>query len=272
LKRLFVGDDRLRIFMIVEKEPSLYWSGLAGSLAPLPIEERHAVVFIHGYNVSFDDAALRAAQIGFDLGIEGVMAFFSWPSKGTLGGYPADEASIEASEDLIADYLVDVGQRSGASALHVIAHSMGNRGLLRAINRIAADSAKRAGIPFGQFLLAAPDVDRDVFLRMSSAYRQVAQRTTLYVSTRDRAIEASKWLHDYSRVGLVPPVAILPGIDTVEVQNVDLSLIGHGYVAEARGVLSDMHSLIRRDVPPDERFGLRPSDTETGQRYWIIGA
>jgi len=43
-----------------------------------------------------------AAQIGFDLSVKRAMAFFSWPSQGSTRGYPADEATIEASEGIIA--------------------------------------------------------------------------------------------------------------------------------------------------------------------------
>jgi hypothetical protein len=37
----------------------------------------------------------------------GASGFFSWPSKGNIKGCPADEASIEASEHAIADFLID---------------------------------------------------------------------------------------------------------------------------------------------------------------------
>ncbi|MFK0731826.1 MAG: alpha/beta hydrolase, partial [Gloeotrichia echinulata HAB0833] len=89
-----------------------------------------------GFNVSFEDAALRAAQIGVDLQVPGIMAFYSWPSRGKLVSYPADEATIEASERYIAEFLLNLVQKSGAEKIHIIAHSMGNRGLLRAMQRI----------------------------------------------------------------------------------------------------------------------------------------
>ena len=229
------------------------------------------MIFVHGYNVSFQDAALRAAQIGFDLSVKGTMAFFSWPSQGSTGGYPADEATIEASEGAIADFMTDFAERSGASAVHIIAHSMGNRGVLRAVNRIAAQAERRTGKPFGQIILAAADVDADVFRQLSAAYGQVACRTTLYVSKHDLVVEASRWLHDFPRAGLMPPTLVVPGIDTINVTNVDLTLLGHGYVAEARAVLTDMHSLITRGTAPDQRFGLRPTMNERGERFWLIG-
>ena len=272
-KRLVtLTDDRLKLEKIDAMTEEAYWASVQKALQNVSAEERDAVVFIHGYNVSFEEAALRAAQIGYDLGIAGVMAFYSWPSKGTLDGYPADEASIEASEGFIANFLTRMATESEAARVHIIAHSMGNRGLLRAIDRIATTAAKESKVPFNQIILAAADVDRDTFARLSVAYRSVAQRTTMYVCAKDRAVEASHWLHDYPRAGLVPPVLVVPGIDTINVSNLDLTLLGHGYVAEARDVLQDMHRLIREGSPPERRFGLRRETTPEGATYWMVEA
>jgi esterase/lipase superfamily enzyme len=272
-KRLLtMTDDRLRLLATDELQQSDYWNGIAAQLAAITAAERCALVFVHGYNVSFQEAALRAAQIGLDLSVKGAMAFFGWPSQGSTRGYPADEATIEASEGVIADFMTDFAERSGATAVHIIAHSMGNRGLLRAVNRIAAKAQRRSGKPFGQVILAAADVDADVFRQLSAAYAEVASRTTLYVSKRDLAVEASRWLHSFPRAGLMPPTLVLPGIDTINVTNVDLTMLGHGYVAEARDVLTDMHALITHGAPPNERFGLREAKNEEGERYWLIGA
>lgn len=46
--------------------------------------EREAFVFIHGYNVTFESAARRTAQLAFDLGFDGAPIFYSWPSQGGL--------------------------------------------------------------------------------------------------------------------------------------------------------------------------------------------
>ena len=272
-KRLLtLTDDRLRLLAVSETSADDHWRDIAQKMGAAPPEEQHGLVFVHGYNVTFEEAARRAAQIGFDLSIRGAVSFFSWPSQGTLRAYAADAATIETNEDTIADYLTDFAARSGARAVHVIAHSMGNRGVLRAIARIAAQAERRTGVNFGQCILAAADVDVDKFRQLCAAYRQVAARTTLYVSARDRAVEASRWLHQFPRVGLTPPVTVAEGLDTVSVTNADLTLLGHGYVVETRDVLVDMHTLIHHDAPPDQRFGLRPAATERGERYWLIGA
>jgi esterase/lipase superfamily enzyme len=272
-KRFLSGtDDRLKLQSTREFTSDLYWSLLNETLKDTPIDDRDVLVFIHGYNVSFVDAALRAAQIGFDLSIKGVMAFFSWPSQGSTSAYMADEATIEASEAAITQFLVEVATRTEARAVHIIAHSMGNRGVLRAVSRIAANAEVRSRVRFNQIILAAPDIDTEVFQQLCNAYGSVAARTTLYVSAKDKAVGLSEWLHTFPRVGLMPPVCVVSGIDTVTVTNVDLTMLGHGYVAEAREVLQDMHSLITHGTAPDRRFGLRAATTEGGARFWIVGA
>jgi esterase/lipase superfamily enzyme len=269
--RAIHGDDRLRLETVDALQSDRYWAEIRDRLHETA-EPSDAVVFIHGYNVSFLEATLRAAQIGADLSTGGVMAFFSWPSRGTVLGYPADEATIEASEPQITRYLVDLAERSGAGAVHIIAHSMGNRGLLRAVDRIAATAAVATRKPFGQIVLAAPDVDSDTFRALAAAYCRVAARTTLYVSNGDMAVRGSRLLHGASRIGFTPPVALVEGIDTVNVTNVDLTVLGHGYVASARPVMVDIYDLIKYGSDPDDRATLRRCADEDGRPYWEFAA
>lgn len=264
-------DDRLRLLSVEPTSGEAFWRAVAAHLACCPLQERDALVFVHGFNVYFEEAALRAAQIGFDLQVKGAMAFFSWASHGALASYLADEAAVELDEIVIADYLCDFALKTGARKVHVIAHSMGNRAVLRAVERIANEAQRRTGVRFGQVILAAPDVDARLFKQRCAAYGSVADKTTLYVSSRDIAVGASKWLHDFPRAGLMPPVTIAQGIDTVNVVNCDMTLLGHGYVAEARSVIGDMHALINQGASPP-RFGLVSQTTELGSPYWLIGA
>jgi esterase/lipase superfamily enzyme len=253
-----------------------YWGTISNAVRGARPGEQDALVFLHGYNVSFRQAALRAAQLGCDLGVTGVMAFYSWPSQGTFGAYTVDEATIEASEVFITEYLTSMVARSEAEKVHIIAHSMGNRALARAMDRIATSAAEQTQVRFNQIILAqiilaAADIDQDTFRQLGMAYQKVADRTTMYVCSKDKAVEASHWLHEYPRAGLAPPVLVVPGIDTINVSNLDLSLLGHGYVAEARDVLQDMHRLIREGTAPERRFGLRRAVTPDGDTYWAIG-
>ena len=160
---LSLTDDRLKVKRTSGLSRNDFWKSIATQLGVADTSDRHAVIFVHGYKTSFSEAAIGAAQIGSDLSIKGAMAFFSWPSRGTYRGYLADEATIEASEDHIADFMIDFAQESGAESVHVIAHSMGNRGVLRAVNRIANKAQMKSGGRFAQIVLAAADVDVNVF-------------------------------------------------------------------------------------------------------------
>jgi esterase/lipase superfamily enzyme len=265
---LTLSDDRLRICEHFVLDEAVYWEKIREQLSQWEQRERVALVFVHGYNVTFDGAAIRAAQLGVDLKVP-LTAFFSWPSKGTVAGYIADSASIEASEGFIRDFLTRFTQQSGAERVHLIAHSLGNRGLLRSLHAMAQSAARSSKIPFGQIFLAAPDVDVGVFRNLARAYTALAQRTTLYVSTKDQALASSGKLSDYPRAGYVPPITIIPGIDTIEVSEVDISLLGHGYFAEARDLLNDIYVQIWQGQPPP-RFGLEPTLTADGRQYWRI--
>ena len=234
-------------------------------------EERAILVYLHGFNTSFEEAALRAAQIGFDLKIPGATAFYSWPSMADVKGYPADIARVEASEKQIADFLTALANDSGAMRVHVIAHSMGNRGFARAVARITSHAAVTGNVRFGQILLAAPDIDVDLFNQLAVAYPLISDRTTMYVSAKDRALSVSSWLQDSDRAGFTPPITTLDGIDTIEVTNIDLTLLGHGYFAEAAPVLYDMKDLMEANKEPEKRLRIQARDA-SGRKYWSIGA
>jgi esterase/lipase superfamily enzyme len=258
-KRLIRGDDRLRVKGVVAQAMDVFYGDVRKEIEAALKEgdEPQALVFLHGYNVSFADAAIRAAQIGYDLKVPGPVAFFSWPSRGNPVAYPADEASIEASEQPIADFLVEFAQncKAGGSApkLHLIAHSMGNRGFLRALQRIAASAELRGKVHFNQIILAAPDVDRDLFLNLAALYRAHADGVTLYASRRDLAVHLSAKFHDAPRAGYFVPYTVAPGVDTIAVPNFDVDLLGHSYFAQAEALLHDIFDLLRHGEPPAKR-------------------
>ncbi len=255
--RFFKGDNRVKLRERRLLDETFFWTELAKEVTSLNPSDRDGLVFLHGYNTKFVDAARRTAQLKVDLESKGPAAFFSWPSLGYPAGYTGDEAAIDASEQVIRDFLVDFAQRSGVSAVHIIAHSMGNRGLLRAMDAIAKLAASAAPVRFGQIILAAPDVDAQLFTNLAVAYGQISTRATLYVTTNDKAIGLSKKLHRFPRAGLAPPVAVVPGIDTIDASRVNLGLLGHSYATEMRAVLADIHRLIQTDTAPEKRFGLR---------------
>ncbi len=227
---------------------------------------KEAFVFIHGYDVSFLDAARRTAQIAYDLGFDGAPILYSWPSKGEILSYPADEATIEWTAPHLKQFLEKLALKSHATTINLIAHSMGNRALTNALNSIATE---HSGTPmFNEVLMAAPDIDVGVFKQLAAIFPKPATHVTLYSSSKDEALIASKKYHQYRRAGDSSPVVILPGIDTIDATAVDTGF-GHSYYADNRAILADIHTLLRSYDPPSKRFGMRPNKPQN-PTYWIF--
>lgn len=245
-------------------EETSFFQLLHGRLA----ESIHAqaLLFIHGYDVSFDDAAMRTAQICFDLGFLGVPLLFSWPSKGKLAAYFADETDVEWSVPHLVAFLSQIFVSSGIQVLHVIAHSMGNRALLRAVEHLTRSS--EVPLQLDQVCLTAPDIDSDVFRQISPCVARTARRTTLYASSNDKALAASKSFRGYPRAGQAGEnVVICPNIDTVDVSALDTDFLSHSTFSTSRSVLVDIHELIHSGTAPRERFGL-DRVSASGGSYW----
>ena len=269
--RLEFADDHIKVVKRrTIEDADAFFGDLREELASG--EGNQLLFYLHGFNVSFDDAAIRAAQLFADLKVSGATAFFSWPSKASVNDYFADVERIAESESAIAAFLTGLCTQLGGATVHIIAHSMGNRGLARAIQRITAAATGRPGVRFGQIILAAPDVSIGLFHDLARVYPTVSTRTTMYVSARDRALGVSQWLQDAPRAGFTPPVTIVPNIDTIEVSNIDVTMLGHGYYAEAEPVLYDIASLLRNDAAPGQRPRLQASGAAgSADAHWVIG-
>jgi esterase/lipase superfamily enzyme len=219
---------------------------------------KSAFIFVHGYRVTFEDAARRTAQMAHDLEFDGAPIFYSWPSQGTLSGYPADENNIEWSQKNLKYFLADFTSRTDAENIFLIAHSMGSRSLIGAFTQLIAE---KPASRFREIILAAPDIDADIFKRDIAPQIPPA---TLYVSSHDEALGASKKFHKSLRAGDsgAGPI-VYRGIDTVDAANVTTDLFGHSYLF-GRPLLQDMFYLIRDGKRADDRAGLKAIETPAG--------
>lgn len=225
-------------------------------------------VFVHGYNVAFDDAARRTAQIAYDLDFRGAPVFYSWPSQASLEGYTVDEANVEWSTLNLKNFLLDYALHCGAKDIYLIAHSMGNRALTRAVSTLFTEHPELRG-RFKEIILTAPDVDADVFKR-ELAPKLVAgcDKITLYVSDGDKALLASKKVHGYPRLGdAAAGIAVMPGVETVDASGLDTSFLEHSYFATSGSVLQDIRRLVLEGLRAAQR-GLAEKGDTADRRYW----
>ncbi len=231
--------------------------------------KKEVLVFVHGFRVAFQDALSGAAQLAYDLHFEGLAALYSWPSEGALARYTVDEGNVLWSFPHFAQFLSLLREQTGADAVHLVAHSMGNRLLLDALDALPEPRAAAAALR--EVVCAAPDVDAATFKRQLIGLRHKAHRFTLYASSQDKALMLSKTAHRYPRAGQSGlDLVVAQSVDTVDATAVDTSLLGHSYHAENRSVLSDLFHLIRHGHAPAHR-GL-DSFNRYGLPYWAFRA
>ncbi|WP_417730915.1 alpha/beta hydrolase [Rosistilla oblonga] len=216
--------------------------------------ESDLLVFIHGYNVDFESAVQRTAQIAVDLPFEGVPVCYSWPSQASLVGYTIDENNSEWTIAHLKEFLLELVHESGAKSVNVVAHSMGNRPMTAVMQQIGWEMAQATAL-FDRIVLAAPDVDADRFRRdLAPSLLKVANQVTLYASSDDQALIASKKVHGHPRAGESgDQIVVVPGIETIDVSGIDLSLLGHSYYGDNETMLRDLYELVRQRLPAPQR-------------------
>ena len=154
---------------------------------------RTVFVFVHGYNVSFAHGVFRHAQIRHDYDVPGVAVSYSWPSAGKLPLYLYDRDSMRFAVDGLIGTL-DLVARSDAGEIVMLAHSMGTQLATEAMREMALRGRTDLLERLEAVILAAPDIDVDVF---NLLYRDIAPLPDPFivlVSKNDRALQASERL------------------------------------------------------------------------------
>ncbi|MEL6245524.1 MAG: alpha/beta hydrolase, partial [Pseudomonadota bacterium] len=143
------------------------------------------LIFVHGYNVQFADAVFRLAQITEDLSIRAAPVLFSWPSGGELSGYYYDRESANYSRDAFESVITQAVENETVSQVAILAHSMGSWITMETLRQMSIRDGELSE-KITDVVLAAPDLDIDVF--QTQFQRLGAQRPhfTFLVSTDDR--------------------------------------------------------------------------------------
>jgi len=193
----------------------------------------------------------------------GAPIFYSWPSYGKLADYTRDENNVIWSAPHFQRFVGLLAQHSGAQRIHIIAHSMGNRAVCDALKALSNDPATQ--FKLNHLILAAADIDADTFRELAANLQKISGRVTLYESSRDKALMASKKIHGNPRAG--EPLLVVSGLDTIDASAIDTDFLGHSYFSDNWPLLADIHSILRSDELPGVRFGLMEMDCPDGKYY-----
>lgn len=212
---------------------------------------RDVLVFVHGFNVSFEEAAVRAAQVAADMSFDGSVVLFSWPSAASVAAYVRDlQAARNAGYNLLR-LVRGIVPAASPDRIHLLGHSMGSEVIGKAA---ALTTPADSLIRLGQAILAAPDIDARVFRReILPVLGAHAQRVTLYASSDDDALRASRVMNGVWRLGLGgDSLTVVNGMDTIDATRVRADVLGHTLFGNP-GFLADLAALIGEGKSPQER-------------------
>jgi esterase/lipase superfamily enzyme len=267
---------------------------------------KEVVLFVHGYNTSFEDSALTMGELCHFLGRDFVCGIFTWPAgghRGILFGYDLDRESAEyAVEDLVKVIRI-VGRTPGVERVHLIAHSRGTDTLASALAQLSAEAYMLRSSPDREFhianvVLVAPDLDADVAITKifkvfsdpdlpfganaePGALLPPARglKVSLYVSPDDRAIATASLLFgSIARLGRIDAAMLTPeqikaigmlhAVDIIQVRGTT-DFFGHSYFVSNPRVSSDIVAMLRYDLQPNEPG--RPLERIAGP-FWRVPA
>ena len=265
---------------------------------------KEVVLFVHGYNTSFESAALTMGEVCHFLGRDFVCGIFTWPAggrRGTLFGYNFDRESAEyAVEDLVKVIRI-VARTPGVERIHLIGHSRGSDTLASAVAELSVEAYTLQSSPdrefhIGNVVLVAPDLDGDVAL--TKIFKVFSDpdlpfggkadpgavippspglRVTFYVSPDDKALETASWLFgSIARLGRVDAtafsadqieaIALLRAVDIIEVHGTT-DFFGHSYFLSNPKVSADIIAMLRYGLRPNEPG--RPLEQIAGS-FWQV--
>ncbi|MBB2971204.1 alpha/beta fold hydrolase [Mesorhizobium sp. RMAD-H1] len=163
---------------------------LNAALAARPADEQEILLFVHGYNNNFADSTFREAQFVHDYGFKSVAVHYAWPSGGALGLYAYDRDSANFARDGLAE-LLEIVSRTKAKHILLVGHSMGTLVVMEALRTLAISGKREPIDRLTGVMLAAPDIDVDVFQEQVRDIGKLPRPFAVLVSREDKALNIS---------------------------------------------------------------------------------
>ena len=188
------SDDPAKYFMASEVVGYDTQPKFASALsADIAARGGRVMVFVHGYNTGFDDAVYRLTQIVHDSGYPGTPVLFSWASNAQTTDYVYDKESASVARDQL-EATLRMLQQSGARRIDIVAHSLGTWVTMETLRELAITGDRDLGGKLGDVVLAAPDIDVDVFKSQMRRYGKPDKPFILLLSHHDWVLAFSALL------------------------------------------------------------------------------
>ncbi len=260
-----IEDEKTRAAL--DESAAKFRRYLAARLASLRTKE--VIIFIHGFNNTFQSSALVLVELWHFIGRRGVPVLYSWPAaSGGLFGYFIDRESGEFTIFHLKEFLRLLTDIPEVQRVHIIAHSRGTDVMTTALRELVIESRAAGRDPLqdlriANLILAAPDLDFDVVRQrlIAEKFGPAMGQITIYTNQEDSALDLSESLMSGTRFGRLDSKDlgqkerhIFSQVTNVNIINVkgEVSFLGHSYFRDNPGVSSDLVILIRHGSKPGD--------------------
>jgi esterase/lipase superfamily enzyme len=199
---------------------------------------RDVLIYVHGFNQTFETAVLDAARLSDALRFRGDTIAFSWPSRAKLFDYGYDRDSAMWSRDALERMLEELMAQPPTGRVNIVAHSIGTMLVMEALRQLHTRHGDLAAERIGAVVFAAPDIDMDVFTNSVRHLGAVARKIVVITATNDRALELSGWIAGgMTRVGSAEKAKLEQlGLRVVDASQEGWGLINHDLFMSNRQV------------------------------------
>ncbi|TIH14919.1 alpha/beta hydrolase [Marinifilum sp. JC120] len=206
--------------------------------------DNSVLIFVHGFNISFIEAAKRTARMSYQMQYQGAPLFFSWPAQGDKLDYLTDEQSADHTVPQLTEFLKVVAEKSTAENIYLIGSSMGCEPLCEALADLDLSSENMDRIK--ELILITPDINRNKFAeKILPKLHNTRARITVYTSSRDDKLALAHKQRTGVRLGDVVNNADLPGIDFVDASAIDTSLNGKPRFVKQTSTYNDISNIVK---------------------------
>jgi esterase/lipase superfamily enzyme len=271
----FGSEDPQKHFSVASLrvlDETAFYSELASHISGRIGANRDVLLYVHGFNTGYDEARFRLAQITADARFGGVGVLYTWPAHGSLLDYGAAKESATIARDSLSRLLRRISEVPDIGRLHILAHSMGAWLTMEALRENAISGAPDLNGKLGDVMLAAPDIDLDVFRQQLA--RLDPSHIFVLAAANDRALSLSRTLAgDRPRLGALDANdpkdrAALEelGVKAYDLSGASTGFIKHGTYANAPQVVRTIGTQITEQRPQDANvqavLGEKPVDSK----------
>ena len=245
---------------------------LTGQLARSSSKE--VLLYIHGFDTAFEEPLQTVAELWHFMGRAALPIGYAWPSsKQGIAGYAYDRESGEFTVYHLKQLLRLLGSCPEVACINIVTHSRGGDIVADALRELtiqmtASGEDPHALLKINTVLMAAPDFDVEVSSQRITTERvwQVADRSVVYVSSKDRELRKASWVfNSTSRFGELTPaglevdeLALLKKTSRIQIIDAHSSVTDedtHEYFKTNPAVSSDVILVLRDHRDPGMEHG-----------------